>query len=112
MSGGRAAKLDPAKLTSLPSRPAAVIPRTDNEEVLFRGVVTLEQLVNLYWAVEIFLVPPAGYVEDRHGDAVEPRRKTLAFPECGVVGFVHKVGPGWNLAVKVLLIHIRKRAEI
>src|SRR5262245_10547835 len=112
MSGGRTAKLDPAKLISVTSRPAAVIPWTDDEEVLFRGIVTLEQLVNLYRAVEILLVPPSGYVQDRHGDAVEPRRKTLAFPECGVVGFFDKVGPGRNLAVKVLLIHIRKRTKI
>src|ERR1051325_9156430 len=111
MHGRRAAEVDTSELTTVAARPAAMVPWSNDEKVLFSGVVTFEQLVDLDWTIEVFLVPPTGDVECRHGDAIEPRRERLAFPKRGVVGFVDEGGPGGDLALEVFLIRIREWTE-
>src|SRR5918992_4720210 len=51
--GGRASKVPWAKLASLTSGPAAVVPRTDDQEVLFLSIVPFEQFVDLDRTVEV-----------------------------------------------------------
>src|SRR6185369_14973137 len=111
MCGGCTAEVDAAEFISLTARPAAMIPWTNDEKVLLRGVVPLEQLVDLDWTIEVFLVPPTCDVQGWHCDTIQPRRKCLAFPERCVIGFVDEVGPGGNLALKILFIRVREWAE-
>src|SRR5689334_10557613 len=111
VGGGWTTEIDAPQLAAVAPGPAAMIPWTNHEEVLFRSVVTLEQLVDLDWTVEVFLIPPAGHVQDRHRDLVQPRRKRLAFPKHIVVRLSNEVGPCRQLALKILCVRIRERAE-
>src|SRR5579872_5152739 len=43
------------------SSPAAMIPRTNHQEVLVLGVVLFEQFVDLEWSSIVFLVVPSGH---------------------------------------------------
>src|SRR5579883_2559609 len=81
VSAGGAAEIDLPKLSAIAARPAAVIPGADDQKILMRGIVFFEQLIDLEGAVEIFLIPPAGDVQRRHGDAIQPWREALALPE-------------------------------
>src|SRR5207247_633112 len=47
VSRGCAAKIDASKFLSFASRPSAVVPRADDEEVLVRRIVSFEQFINL-----------------------------------------------------------------
>src|ERR1043165_6204981 len=111
MHRGLTAEVYAAELTAVTTRPPAVVPWSSDEKFLFRYVVTFEQLVDPDWTIEVFLVPPTRDVQRRHGDAIEPRRECLAFPERGVIGFVDEGGPGWDLALEILLIRVRERTE-
>ena len=112
MGGGVAAEIDAAQRAAGAARPAAVIPGSDDEKVLLLRVVFLEQLVDLDRPVEIFLIPPAGDVERRHRDAVQPRRKRLPFPERVVVGMADEIVPGRQRLAEVPAIGVRQRAEL
>ncbi len=112
MRGGVAAEVDAAQRAAGAARPAAVIPRSDDEKVLVLRVVLLEQLVDLDRPVEIFLIPPAGDVERRHRDAVQPRRERLPLPERVVVGMTDEVVPGRQRLAEIAAIGVRQRAEL
>ena len=62
IDGGLAPKIDGTELSPIASRPAAVVPRADDQEVLMLSIMPFEQFVYLYRAVKVFLVPPAGDV--------------------------------------------------
>ena len=90
--GSRTAKIDGSKFAAFTSRPAAMVPRTDHEKVLLLRVVPFRKLVDLDWAVEVFLVPPRD-VQRRHGHARQPRLKALSFPERVVIRMIDEVVP-------------------
>src|ERR1051326_2087042 len=83
---GWTAEVDAAEFTAVTSRPATVVPWTNHEEILFRSVVSFEQLVNFQRTVEVFLIPPARNVQRRYGHTVQPRRKRLPRSEERRVG--------------------------
>jgi hypothetical protein len=112
MRRGIAAKVDAAERAAGAARPAAVIPRSDDEKVLAPGVVLLQQLVDLDRPVEIFLIPPAGHVQRGHRDPVQPRRKRLPLPERVVVGMADEVVPGRERLVEIAAIGVPQRAEL
>src|SRR6185437_649119 len=105
-------EIDAPKFAAVSSRPASVIPRTNHEKILFRTVVTFEQLVDLERPVKILLVPPTGNVQDRHGHAVEPWRKSLALPKRAVVRLAYKVVPRRQLAFEILRVRIREGTKV
>ncbi len=109
---GRTAEIDGPELSPFASRPSAMVPRTDDEEVLVRRVVPLEQFVDLDRTVKIFLVPPAGHVQRRHRHAFQPRREGLPLPESIVIGMIDEVVPGWEPVVEILPVDIRQRPEL
>src|SRR5215813_6933470 len=88
-----AAEIYAAQLLPVASRPPAVIPRADDEEVFVRRIAPLEQLVNFHRAVEVFLIPPPGDVQSRNSHTVQPWREALPLPERVVVGMIHEVVP-------------------
>src|SRR6185369_11493106 len=92
ISRGWTAKIDAAELAAVAPGPAAVVPWTDHQEVLFRSIVALEQLVDLDRAVEVFLIPPPGNVQNGHRHAGQPGSECLTFPERIVVGLRDKIG--------------------
>src|SRR5262249_20565170 len=102
----RASEIDVAELLAFARVPAAVIPRTDDEEVLVVFVELLQPLVDLYRAVEVFLVPPPGDVERRHRHLGERRDQRLLLPELVVVRMRDVVVPGGNLSVQVLRVRV------
>src|SRR5688572_2693800 len=108
----RASEIDRSKLAAFTSRPAAVVPRTDDEEVLFRRVVTFEQFVDLDWTVEVFLVPPTSDVQRRHRNSSEPRLEALPLPERVVVRMVDEVVPARQTAFEILRASIRQRPAL
>src|ERR1039458_5998650 len=75
------------------------------------AIVLFQAGVDALRAVEIFLIPPAGDVHDGHLDGVEIRREGQALPEGIVVGVAGEILPGGELAVEVLFVGVRKRAE-
>src|ERR1051326_1591919 len=74
-----ALELNSPQRVALAARPSAVIPRPGDEKVQALGISLLLHLISLDRAVEIFLIPPSGHVERRHGDVsqVEMHRTLL-----------------------------------
>src|SRR5207247_7964568 len=62
---GRALEIDAAKLLAFAAAPAPVVPRADDQIIQMSRVVLLESLIDAKRPVEIFRVPPAGYVPRR-----------------------------------------------
>src|SRR5215213_3685153 len=98
--GRLAAEFDRPKLLSLTPAPPAVIPRAYDQKILMSRIAPLEQLVDLHRTVEVFLVPPAGYIQCGHGHFVKPWSKTLSFPKRVVVRMVNEIVPGRELSIE------------
>ena len=96
----RAVERDRAETVAVAVRPAAVVPRPDDEAVEVLRIVLLERRVDLERAEEVLLVPPAGDVQRRHGDLAQVRDHGLLLPERVVVGVRDEVVPGRDLAVE------------
>src|SRR5262249_47227380 len=96
---GVAVEFDFAETTPVRTRPAAVIPRTRNEEIDPLLVVRLERLVNLDRAVKVLLIPPARDSERRDGYLLQVPGHRLPPPELVVVGVIDEIVPGGNFAV-------------
>src|SRR5688500_1791970 len=112
MASGRAAEVQGSQSLPGGSSPAAVVPRSDDEEVEIRRVTLLELPVDLDGTVEVFLVPPAGDVE--RGDAwpIDLRRHGLALPEGIPVRVCDEVVPRRDLSLEVFRIDVGERAEL
>src|SRR5262249_21292700 len=89
-----------------------LIPRTWHKKIQMRRIVLLQRLVDSERAVEIFLIPPAGYIQRRDSDRGRLARERLTHPEVVVVRMRYKIIPRRNLSVKILLIHVGKRADV
>src|SRR3974377_2143629 len=83
------------------ARPPPVVPWARNEIIEVLRVVSLEQLVNLLWAVKVLLVPPAGYVQVGNGWLLHVRGEHLLFPEAVVIGMTYEIIPRRNIAVEI-----------
>src|SRR5512146_3467333 len=106
-----AAEVDVAERAPFARVPAAVIPGTDDEEVLVVAVELLEAFVDRHGTVEVFLVPPAGHIERGNRDLRERGNERLALPELIVVGMRDKIVPRRDLPLEHTRIDIRPTAE-
>ena len=92
-------------------RPAPVIPRADDEEVVIFPVRLFEPCVSHHGSEEIFLVEPAGHVQVGHGRFMQRVGNGVTLPEIIVAAVVDEIVPRGNFAVKVFFVGIRKRAK-
>src|SRR4051812_43483240 len=71
----------------------------------------LEQLVNFLRAIEVFLVPPSGDVEERHVSVMDQISEDLFLPKVVKVRVSDEIVPRRNLAMKVPFIRVRQRSQ-
>src|SRR5262249_27788626 len=88
-------------------RPAPMIPRAGNEVVQMLAIILLQQLIDLLWTIEVFLVPPAGHIQVRHGRFTQKTSKCLWLSKLIPLRMVNKIVPGRELAVKIFRIGVR-----
>src|SRR6185503_12569715 len=77
----RAAKIDVSQFISGETVPSAVVPGAGHQVIDMIGISLLQNLICLYWAIKVFLVPPAGDVHDGHRDLLELIHQRLLLPE-------------------------------
>ena len=82
----RAPKVYVSQLVARCAIPAAVVPGARDQVVYVVRVRLLQHFIGGDWSIEIFLVPPARNVHDRHCDLLKLIYQRLLLPELIVVG--------------------------
>src|SRR5262249_55500870 len=99
---------------SLPRRrvPAAVLPRSHDNDVKDARVLFFDSLICVQRPVEILGIEPASHCHYRGSDFVEMGKNVARLPVLVIVGVLDDIIPQWYLALELALIDMAERAEI
>ena len=105
-------KADVAQAVTGPVDPASVTPRTDDQRVLIRRVVSFDRGVDTQWTVIILRIEPARHVEYGMRDIIQVFEQVLGLPVLIVGPVLDELVPHRDPAVKALVVHIGDGAKI